>query len=218
MKKIGIVGKNGRMGKLIYKRLLKNHEVCGIDRNENIENLKGCDLVIDFSVSNNSKSVSEWCNLQQIPLIIGTTGQSDEDLIKIKNCSKRVPILMSGNFSLGVFYIKKMLETIDKDQIESMSIFEKHHKHKKDNPSGTAKELKKYCEQVFGKNVSISSIRGGEEIGTHEIYFYLKSEVVKISHEAFSRKCFVDGLEKAAEFMLNKNENKLFSFEDVFKI
>ena len=145
-------------------------------------------------------------------LIIGATGQTKGDLKKIVKASESIVIVMAGNFSIGIARLKKFLKTALTADVQSVSIIEKHHKDKKDSPSGTALELKKCIESLTKKQVQVSSVRGGKEIGTHEIDVYYENEVLRISHQAFSRDAFVRGVELSVEFVKTQNEPGLYEF------
>ena len=218
MKKIAIVGVFGKMGQILEEKLSQKYEIRGIDAQDDLFDAIDCDLVIDFSNGKNSKDTAVWCKKFEKPLIIGATGQTKREINIIKNCSKNIPILKAGNFSMGIQMLKKMLMQIDKSQIESISIIEKHHKNKIDRPSGTALELQTFCEENLKKIAEICDMRGGEEIGTHEVNIYLKNEVLRITHQAFSRDAFARGVEMAAEFMIQHKEKGLFSFDDVINL
>lgn len=216
MKKILVVGCNGKMGKLICERLEKIYDIVGIDIEDDINSTESIDLVIDFSSAKNSIKTAEYCANNKVPLIIGATGQTIEENEIIKNCAKKVPILKAGNFSLGVMLIKQMIRQFVNFDLEKIIQIEKHHKNKIDKPSGTAVELEKFILKNLNKNVETHSVRAGSEIGEHELSFYFGDEMISLSHKAFSRIAFVDGLEIAISFMLKNKKKKLFEFDEKF--
>lgn len=217
MKKIAIVGSYGKMGQLLIESLSKEYQIVGIDKNDEMQLAKDSDLVIDFSTGENSAKTAIWCEKNQKSLIIGATGQTNEENDIILHASKNIPLMKAGNFSIGISAIKQMLKNIPSIKIDNIAIFEKHHKNKKDTPSGTAIELEGCVSELFNKNPQVVAIRGGEEIGLHEISLYFGSEVITISHQAFSRKAFVDGVVIAAKFMLEKTQNGFYTFENLMK-
>ena len=210
--KIAIVGSNGRMGRAICGKLKDKYEIIEIDKGDSLNKCEDADLLIDFSTGKNSAETATWCLKNKKKLIIGATGQSQNDIKKIMTASKGIPIVMAGNFSLGIARVKASLNKFIDDKLESVAIFEKHHKNKIDRPSGTAIELKEKILELTNKDVEMFSLRGGDEIGTHEISFYYEGEVVKITHQAFSRNVFVKGVEYAVEFLCGCEEVGLYEF------
>lgn len=217
MKKITIIGYKGKMGKTLYEKLKDKYEVCGIDVQDSLDKAIDSDLVIDFSNGKNSRNTAVWCKSNRVPLIIGATGQTEKDMKIIKKCSNEIPILKAGNFSQGINIIKEFIDYLKKYKIESVSLFEKHHKDKKDCPSGTAIELAETINNNLQIKSSVCVIRGGKEIGLHELSFYFEDEVIKISHQAFSRNAFINGVLESIDFILSVDDSKLYSFEDVKK-
>jgi len=215
MKTIAVVGYKGRMGSVIFETLSKDFKVIGVDRNTSLNDAYMADLVVDFSVAENSVMVAQWCEQNKKPLIIGVTGFSNEQLSKIRQCSKNIPIMMAGNFSLGIFLMKKMLAQIFDYKFDNINLFEAHHKNKLDRPSGTAVEIANFVKDNFKQNIEIASVRGGEEIGTHKINFYFGSEVLSVEHKAFSRIAFAEGVVVAVNFMLKSKANRLYKFEEI---
>ena len=209
---IAIIGSNGRMGQVLCSKLCEKYDIIKIDKTVPIEEAKDADILVDFSTGENSAKTAIWCEKNNKKLIIGATGQSKSDMRKILRASECVPIVTAGNFSVGVARLKKALNEIVKEDIQSVSIIEKHHKNKKDKPSGTALELKKHIESSLKKEVQIHSIRGGNEIGVHEIDLYYENEVIRISHQAFSRDAFVRGVELSIEFLKRQDEPGLYQF------
>lgn len=209
---IAIIGSNGRMGQVLCSKLCEKYDIIKIDKTVPIEEAKDAEILVDFSTGENSAKTAIWCEKNNKKLIIGATGQSKSDMRKILRASECVPIVMAGNFSVGVARLKKALNEIVKEDIQSVSIIEKHHKNKKDKPSGTALELKKHIESSLKKEVQIHSIRGGNEIGVHEIDLYYENEVIRISHQAFSREAFVRGVELSIEFLKRQDEPGLYQF------
>ena len=212
---IAIIGSKGRMGQVLCSKLKEKHDVIEVEKGESLNKCYDAEILIDFSTGRNSAETATWCLGNKKKLIIGATGQTQGELKKIMSASKFVPVVMAGNFSLGVARIKACLEKLIDDKTESVVIFEKHHKSKVDKPSGTALELKDKITEIHGQKPEVLSLRGGEEIGTHEISFYYESEVIKVSHQAFSRGAFVSGVEYAIEFLSQCDEAGLYEFNKI---
>ena len=215
MKRIAIVGYQGKMGSVVFEQLKNKYELIGIGKNDLIKIASESDLIIDFSNGTNSTKTALWCAENKIPLIIGATGQTAEELKLIKDASTKIPIMKAGNFSLGIAIVCKLLKFLKEFDFDNICIFEKHHKNKKDYPSGTAIELKNLINKNFDISASISGFRGGEEIGTHEINLYFGSELLTLSHQAFSRSAFAKGVEMAVNYILNNVDVKQYSFEEI---
>lgn len=242
----------GKMGQVVYNKAknfnnlkitegfdreeaIKNYgcDVANLQLFSNINNSKNCDVVIDFSHISNLDNVLNFCAKNKKPLVLATTGLTEDDVKKVENLSKIVPVFMSGNMSEGVYVllnlIKKATAMLEGWDIE---IVEKHHKSKVDAPSGTSKMMLQEVQSVrnnlvpiYGRNpqsskretneVGMHSIRGGGLVGEHEIEFISENEVIKISHEAFSKGIFAEGALKAALFIHNKKP-MLYKMADLF--
>ena len=213
--KIAVVGANGKMGKLLCEKLNDKFDVLKITRECKLDKQNVC-LVVDFASAESSVESAVWCAKNKVPLIVGSTGQTNFQKDEILKASEKTPILIAGNFSVGILLLKKLLKTVDFELVEDIVIFEKHHKNKKDEPSGTALELENLIRSKTSRHADVLVERGGKEIGTHKIDLYFENELISIKHQAFSRECFADGVLLAVEFMFQQKERKLFSFEDVF--
>ena len=215
MKKVAIVGSSGKMGKMLVSELMENFEVVGIDKNDSMSLAKNVDIVIDFSTAKNSIITAKWCEKNGKSLIVGATGHSEKELKIIMSVSEKIPVMIAGNFSLGILRLKSIIKNMKLENLESVTIFEKHHKEKKDKPSGTALELKKFINAVCDCPVEILSLRGGKEIGLHEVYLYFDEEVMVLSHQAFSRQVFARGVERAALYMLSQSKCGIYKFDEI---
>ena len=213
--KIAVVGANGKMGKFLCEKLNDKFDVLKITRECKLDKQNVC-LVVDFASAESSVESAVWCAKNKVPLIVGSTGQTNFQKDEILKASEKTPILIAGNFSVGILLLKKLLKTVDFELVEDIVIFEKHHKNKKDEPSGTALELENLIRSKTSRHADVLVERGGKEIGTHKIDLYFENELISIKHQAFSRECFADGVLLAVEFMFQQKERKLFSFEDVF--
>ena len=254
MKKINlaITGCMGRMGQQLVKssKLDKNFRLVSLTENRIINNkingvrptlntekaFKNVNLIIDFTVPRCTLEVLKIASNQKKRVVIGTTGfkKKEEDLI-IKY-SKKIPILKAGNMSLGINLLMYLTEIASKTLGNNFlsKVFEVHHKHKKDYPSGTALMLgkgiavgknkdfykllgKKYLNKKsfpFGKRINFNSIRRGEIIGEHEVNFSSGKEIITLNHEAFDRALYSEGALTAAKWLMNKKPG-LYSMRDV---
>ena len=244
MKKINlaVTGCMGRMGQQIITSVKKdknfrltaltenkkiNKKINGIKVDLNTEALfKKVDLIIDFTIPKCTFQVLKIAAKLKKRVVIGTTGftKKEEDLIK--KFSKRIPILKAGNMSLGINLLMYLTEVASSSLGKNFlsKIFEIHHKHKKDYPSGTALMLgkgiavgknknfynllgKKYLNKKtfpFGKKINFNSVRKGEIIGEHEVKFSSGKEIITLNHEAFDRALYSEGALSAAKWLINK--------------
>lgn len=194
MKKIAVVGHKGRMGSLIVEELRKDYIVDGVGRNDNLDNLKDIDLVIDFSNHKRSLEVAEFCLKNKLPIIIGSTGHTGEENERLEEISKHIRLIKKANFSRGIKVLENFVECVLRLAPQKFEIIEKHHKNKLDSPSGTALELERFIRQRFSGVVDIKSIREGDEMGEHTIVAYVGDEKLTITHNVYSRDVFVKGV------------------------
>ena len=216
MKKILVVGHHGKMGSVVFEELKRaGFIVVGKSRNDDF--LPACEIefIVEFGGAECSVVCADWCMKNGVPLVVGSTGQTKAQMQVIVDASKNVPVVVAGNFSLGILAIKSMIKKLKMLNIENVCIFEKHHKNKKDSPSGTALELAQVVEQELAIKPQILSLRGGKEIGSHVISLYFEDECIEIKHRAFSRIAFAKGVVKVAEHMSKLANNGLYSFEGV---
>ncbi|HSX04230.1 MAG TPA: dihydrodipicolinate reductase C-terminal domain-containing protein [Rhabdochlamydiaceae bacterium] len=169
-----------------------------------VSSIKEADVMIDFSSPEGTQKALSAALQAGLPLVIGTTGLTEEIQQKIETASAFIPILFSPNFSFGIAIFLKILPEIVKNIKSACSckIVETHHIHKKDAPSGTALKLAKTIDSE--NEVTIESIREGETIGVHRIFFNLEGETLELRHEALSRNAFAQGALMAANFLVNK--------------
>ena len=179
------------------------------------------DVVIDFSNHAATAQVVDYCTKRGLPVVVATTGQTEEELAMIDGAAKTVPVFLSANMSLGVALLadlaKKAAAVFPDADIE---IIEKHHNQKLDVPSGTAlllarriKEARPAAEFVIGRHengkrtkaeIGIHSLRLGNEVGVHEIIIATGSETITLKHEAENRSLFAQGALAAAAFIAGK--------------
>ena len=214
-----------------------NKKINGVKVGLNDEKLfKKVDLIIDFTIPKCTFQVLKIAAKLKKRVVIGTTGftKKEEDLIK--KFSKRIPILKAGYMSLGINLLMYLTEiaasSLGKNFLSK--IFEIHHKHKKDYPSGTALMLgkgiavgknknsynllgKKYLNRKtfpYGKKINFNSVRKGEIIGEHEVKFSSGKEIITLNHEAFDRALYSEGALSAAKWIMRKKSG-LYSMRDL---
>jgi len=254
MKKINLAisGCLGRMGQQLIKSTktnknfklvtltenkIINKKIAGIKLNLNTDHaFKNIDVIIDFTVPNCTLSILKIASKLKKRVVIGTTGFTQKEEVLINKFSKKIPILKAGNMSLGVNLLMYLTEIASKSLNEKYlsKVFEIHHKHKKDYPSGTALMLgkaiadgknknlynligKKYFNKKYfpyGKKINFNSVRKGEIIGEHEVTFSSGKEIIKLNHEAFDRALYSDGALIAAKWLINKKPG-LYSMRDL---
>ena len=254
MKKINLAisGCLGRMGQQLIKSSKNNNnfkltaltenkainkKIAGIKLDVNTEEaFKKTDVIIDFTVPNCTLDILKIASKLKKRVVIGTTGFNQKEEALIKKFSKTIPILKAGNMSLGVNLLMYLTEIASKSLNEEYlsKVFEVHHKHKKDYPSGTALMLgkgiadgknknlynlmgKKFLNKKsfpYGKKINFNSIRKGEIIGEHEVTFSSGKEIIKLNHEAFDRALYSDGALTAAKWLINKKPG-LYSMRDL---
>ena len=254
MKKINlaVTGCMGRMGQQIIKSAKSdkdfklvaltenkriNKKILGIKLEQNTElALRKSNLIIDFTIPKCTFQVLKIASKLKKRVVIGTTGFTKKEENLIKNFSKKIPILKAGNMSLGInllMYLTEITASSLGNKFLS-KIFEVHHKHKKDYPSGTALMLgkgialgkkrdfysllgKKYLNKKtfpYGNKINFNSIRKGEIIGEHEVKFSSGKEIITLNHEAFDRALYSEGALLAAKWLMTKKPG-LYSMRDL---
>src|SRR5438128_413946 len=180
--------------------------------------MKNCDVGIDFS---HPDAITEICRSalrHNKPLVIGTTGHSQERRRTIEEAAQSLPIVFASNFSVGVnvlFWLsRKAAELLGRDF--NPEIIETHHKMKKDAPSGTAKTLAEVLKAArkTKDEILIQSIREGEVVGEHTVIFTGPCERLELTHQAASREIFARGALRAAKWIVGKPPG-LYSMQDV---
>ena len=254
MKKINlaITGCMGRMGQQLIKSSKKNKnfklvsltenriikkKISGIKPDQNTLNaFKKANIIIDFTVPKSTLDILKIASKLKKKVVIGTTGFSKKDDNVIKKFSKKIAILKAGNMSLGVNLLMYLTEITSKSLGNNFlsKVYEVHHKHKMDYPSGTALMLgegiangknkkfrnligKKFLNKKFfpySKKINFNSIRKGEIIGEHEVTFSSGKEIVSLNHESFDRALYSEGALSAARWLSNKKPG-LYSMRDL---
>ena len=211
-------------------------EISGIPVYRDFESCnETADAVIDFSTANASDALIEYCVKNKLPLVLCTTGLSNEQLRKVEEASSSIPILRSANMSIGVNLIEKVLADIAPLLYRAgfdVEIIEKHHNQKIDAPSGTALAIADVIRDAAGDElkyifdrssvherrqhdqIGISAVRGGTIVGEHEIIFAGEDEIISLQHKAYSRAVFAKGALEAAKFISGK-EPGLYSMSDL---
>ena len=217
-KTIAIVGANGKMGKLVCEALKNEFEIVEISKNNNLFEYENIDLVVDFGSAESSVNSAEFCFAKKVPLIVGSTGQTKEQLEKIKKVVLVSTLVVSANFSLGFVLLSDLIKKLGdySGYFDDVVVFEKHHKQKKDKPSGTAIDLKEKTDQAFGCSADVIAERGGKEVGTHVVDIYFGDEVLSLSHKVFGRNAFVFGVKLVVQDIFEMPQGE-FLFEDFVK-
>lgn len=179
------------------------------------------DCIIDFSNAALTDALLAYCHSHKVPLVLCTTGLSEETLNKVSEYAKDIPIFKSGNMSLGINLLTKLLKEATQilgDHYD-IEIIEKHHHRKLDAPSGTALMLAESIKRhactpksiVLGRpalgakqpnEINIHAVRGGTIVGEHEVLFAGEDETITLSHGAYSRRVFAKGALEAAEYIV----------------
>ena len=250
--KLAITGCMGRMGQQIIKSAksdknfkivaltenrIINKKVVGIKPSLNTEQaFEKANVIIDFTVPKCTFEILKIASKLKKKVVIGTTGFTKKEENLIKNYSKKIPILKAGNMSLGINLLMYLTEITSASLGNNYlsKVFEVHHRHKKDHPSGTALMLgkgiavgknknfyklmgKKYLNKKsfpYGKKINFNSIRKGEIIGEHEVKFSSGKEIITLNHEAFDRALYSEGALTAAKW-LNKKKPGLYSMRNL---
>ena len=250
--KLTITGCMGRMGKQLIKssHVHKDFKLVSLTENfivnkkikkitpefNSIKSFRNTNVIIDFTVPKCTLEVLDIASKLRKKVVIGTTGFNSKQEKLIEKFSKKIPILKAGNMSLGINLLMYLTEITSKSLGNNFlsKVFEIHHKHKKDHPSGTAlmlgrgiavgknKDLnkligKKYLNKKsfpYGKKINFNSMRKGEVVGEHEVKFSSGKEIITLNHEAFDRALYSEGALTAAKWLMKKKSG-LYSMRDV---
>lgn len=248
MVKVILHGCNGRMGQMLSTLIAEDEEmtvVAGIEPSGEVKNnysvyksfdeFKGeADVIIDFSTAAAIDGLLDYCEKFHTPLVLCSTGLSENQLERVDKLAKESAVLMSANMSLGINVLLKLLKNVTTTLYGNgfdIEIVEKHHNQKLDAPSGTALALADVMKGELNdisynlnrtevrkkrdrKEIGISSVRGGTIVGEHEIIFAGTDEIIEIKHTAYSRAVFAKGAMSAAKFLKGKNAGK-YDMSDV---
>jgi len=242
-------GCNGKMGQMITGIAASDPDieiVAGVDVSDHIKNtypvfdsIDKCDVeadvIIDFANASAVDGLLDHAVTKKIPVVLCTTGLSEEQIKKMKDSSAKVAILKSANMSLGVNTLLRLVKEAAAVFVNAgfdIEIVEKHHNQKVDAPSGTALALADSINEEFDdpyeyvydrstrrekrpkKEIGISAVRGGSIVGDHDVIFAGLDEVVTFSHTAYSRAVFAKGAISAAKFLAGK-EPGMYDMSDV---
>ena len=228
--------KNFKLVSLTESRLITK-KIAGLKPSKNsIDAFKKSNVIIDFTVPKCTLEILKIASKLKKKVVIGTTGFSKKEENLIKKFSRKIPILKAGNMSLGVNLLMYLTEIASKSLGNSFlsKVYEVHHKHKIDYPSGTALMLgkgiadgknknfynligKKYLNKKtfpYAKKINFNSIRKGEVIGEHEVRFSSGKEIIKLNHESFDRALYSEGALTAAAWLMSKKAG-LYSMRDL---
>lgn len=249
MVRIIMNGCNGKMGQVITGIVAEDSQaeiVAGIDIYDGIKNtypvfpnIESCtvdaDVIIDFSTAKAVDRLLDYVQKKGIPVVLCTTGLSEEQLNRVSTVAEQAAVLKSANMSLGINTIMKLLQEAVKVFAPAgydVEIVEKHHNQKLDAPSGTAIALADSMNEAMNhqyeyiydrsqrrqkrdsKELGISAVRGGTIVGEHEVIFAGTDEVIEIKHTAYSKAVFAKGAVEAAKFLAGKPAG-LYTMSDV---
>lgn len=244
-------GCNGKMGQVITGLVKEDKEiefVAGVDAYTGIENtypvfesIEKCDVeadvIIDFSNAAAVGGLLDYCVEKQIPVVLCTTGLSEDQLAKVEKASEKTAVLKSANMSLGINLLLKLLQDATKVLAPAgydIEIVEKHHNQKVDAPSGTALALADSINESMDneytyvcdrsqvrqkrdkKEIGLSAVRGGTIVGDHEVIYAGTDEVIEFKHTAYSKAVFGKGAVEAAKFLAGKPAGR-YDMSDVIQ-
>jgi 4-hydroxy-tetrahydrodipicolinate reductase len=237
---VGVAGWRGRMGRAVSAVLEQRGDTLPalrFDRGETPD-LSHCDVIVDFTTAEASVALAKRCAEGGCPaLVIGSTGLTPEQRAEIEAAANKVPIVLSGNFSLGVNMliglVEQAAERLGPDAWD-IEVFEAHHRRKVDAPSGTALMLGEAAARGRGKtlhelrsalrdgitgerelgSIGFSALRGGGIVGEHSVVFAADDEILTLSHSARDRSLFARGAVEAARWVVGKPAG-LYDMQDV---
>ena len=236
MIKLGVSGVGGRMGRRIIELVkgdkdfelmlalekrgnpIVGREISAIKVSVSADGIFLVDVLVDFTIPEASMENLDYILKYKKPLVLGTTGFNDEQLNKIKEAAKAVPIVFSPNMSIGVNLLFGLVGDIAQKlgTAYDIEIVEAHHKAKKDAPSGTARKLAQVIADATGRNITVHAIRAGDIVGDHTLIYAGGQERIEIKHQAHSRDVFALGGLRAAKWIVNKPAG-LYSMQDVLR-
>ncbi len=256
MIKVAVAGAAGRMGRLIVKNVVEDEELelaqafdvreIGKDAGElagvgrigipitdagEMENVLNADVLVDFTVAEGAVENIRVASERGVKLVVGTTGFTEEHWKKIKEYCKRVPAVISPNFSVGVNIFWKLVEFASKFLKDyDVEILEIHHRFKKDAPSGTALKTAEIVQRVTGEKkivfgregncprgdeIGVLAIRGGDVVGEHTTFFIGMGERIEITHRAWSRQAFASGAIRAVKWIARVDKPGIYDMDYV---
>ena len=251
MIKVLMHGCNGKMGRMITGLVKEDEKLeiaAGVDAYTGtandypvFESISACDVdvdvAIDFSNAGAVDALLDYCVEKQVPVVLCTTGLSEEQLRKVEEVSKKVAVLKSANMSVGINLLLKLLKDATKvlgPAGYDIELVERHHNQKLDAPSGTALALADSMNEALNgeytyvydrsqvrrkrdaKYMGISAVRGGTIVGDHEVIFAGPDEVIEFRHTAYSRSVFGKGAVEAAKFLAGQPAG-MYDMSDVIQ-
>lgn len=220
---VGIIGITGKVGSVLAKMVRGDPKfqlkggTSRVSRDSDFTELAhASDVFIDFSLPESTMKALEAAREAGIPFVTGTTGISAEYLSKIEESSKIIPILHSPNFSIAIHLMSSLLEKCSRVLSDDydVDIIDRHHKNKKDAPSGTSLFLAKNLKPNMKSEVEMLSIRGGNVPAEMICEFIGQNDMLSISHRAFGREVFAKGALDCARWIVNQKEPGMYSMED----
>ncbi|MFC3340094.1 4-hydroxy-tetrahydrodipicolinate reductase [Paracandidimonas soli] len=259
--RIAIAGADGRMGRMLIEAVLNSSDLTlaaalnykgspsigqdagaflgqatGVQITDDLDALANADCLIDFTRPEGTLEHLEACVRHKVKCIIGTTGFDEQGKQAIQAAATQIAIVFAPNMSVGVNATLKLLQLAAKllDSGYDVEVFEAHHKHKVDAPSGTALAMGEAVAGAWGKSlediadwarhghtgarkdgqIGFSVVRGGDLVGDHTVFFCGEGERIEITHRASSRATYAQGSLRAARFLANKSTG-LFNMQDV---
>ena len=250
-KKVLVCGCNGHMGQIVCRLIGESSDfevLCGYDKKLNYQgnsfpispildyifdsDSPTPDIIIDFSSPAATMECLEYAQAYKIPIVIATTGFSDEQEEEILKIAQTIPVFKSSNMELDITLLKNTVQILAPHLTDcDIEILEAHHNRKKDAPSGTALLLANAIKEaladgekkiVYGRSgkrenneIGISSLRGGNVVGEHTVFFYGKHGTIELKHTAYSREGFAEGALNAARFLLKQKTPGLCTVDDM---
>jgi len=257
MIRVAVTGAAGRMGRLMVKNIIEDSETelvqaydireVGKDAGElagigkvgvqildarEINKTLDSEVLVDFTTPEGAVENIKAASNKNVKLVVGTTGFNEEQKKIIEECAKKVPTVLTPNFSVGVNVFWKIVELAAKYFKDyDIEIYEIHHRFKKDAPSGTALKIANVIKEVLGedreiihgrqglcprgKEIAVMAIRGGDVVGEHTVLFLGMGERLEITHRAHSRQAFASGAMKAIKWVYNVVKPGLYTMDDV---
>lgn len=254
--RVAVCGAAGRMGRLVVKKAVESGlnivqafdvvevgkdagELAGIGKigvpiQDDVSKLDA-DVMIDFTVADAAVQNARIAAEKGVKIVMGTTGFTEEQRKELEELSRKVPFILSPNFSLGVNVFFKVVEYAASFLSDfDVEIVEMHHKHKRDSPSGTALRAAEILRTVMaekgksldiktcreglsprGDEIGVFGVRGGDVVGEHMVFFFGNGERIEITHRATNRECFASGAVKAALWLADVDKPGLYSMADV---
>lgn len=249
MIEVMVNGCSGKMGQIVCDLVEQDENLvlkAGFDKNitgefafpvfNDIKNIKEKpNVIIDFSVPIASLNLLKYASENNVPMVIATTGFSQDEEALIKEYSKKIPIFKSANMSYDIMIMKKLVQWLAPLlKGTDIEITETHHNRKIDSPSGTAQMLADSINNSLGNSlhceynrhdkrekrdkneIGMNSIRGGNIVGEHTVQFFGEFETFELKHTSYSRNVFAEGAIKAAKFLIDKPAG-FYSMEDMFQ-